>query len=144
MGNLQELLFKELKQESLRILKENPCLFVANVNRLYQQTRIDLGIKANRSMRPALSFRYLPSRRQFLVVFLTKKENGEPTVDLELCKNKCTEFPSWNRKPRVFKDLRTGRRIFQIKEKDLTDSKLFIFCSACKKEIMYFLKELEK
>jgi hypothetical protein len=144
MGNLQELLFKELREESLKVLKENPCLFIADVEGLYQKVRINLGIKANRSKRPALSFRYLPNRRQFCVVFLTRKENGEPTVDLELCTRKCDEFPRWEERPRVFKDLRTGRKVFRIKEEDLTDSKLFLFCSTCKKEITHSLKELEE
>lgn len=133
MGILQEL----FREQAVDVCYKKPCLWSFNVRRTSTILGVDLGLAAERSRRPGLTFKYLDSSNQFRVVFLTLKDNDQPVVDIELCCSLCEEMRKGT--PRVF--VRRGKRVFQIPVFVLKDNSFSEFCSTCSFEIV---KELER
>ena len=139
MGNFLKFALKTAAED---LCQRKPCLWSFSVKRVKERKGIDLGIKAERNRRPGIT---VWNRYIYKVVFLTRKNNGQPRVDLSYCKRKeklCSE-DKWTDSPRIF-ITRTGKRIFRFLKADFLDTEkpLAMFCSDCDKEIFYSLKEV--
>jgi len=121
------------KEKALKLCQETPCLWEFEVEKSFQALSIDLGIKSQRALRPAITLEFLRNTRRFKVLFLTTRENGEPIIDLSLCSQKCDGFKNWKDKARVFR--KKGKRVFKLPSIVFTDEKLVRFCSTCQKEL---------
>jgi len=126
-------LYEFKKENSKKICNTKPCLWAFRVEKVKEKLGWNLG---NRFERPGITFSLL--MENYLVVFLTRKTNGELSLNLkELCKSLCEGLEE--EKVRVFRDYSSGIRIFRLPAKFIND--VATYCSSCEEEVKNLIEK---